>query len=99
MKIQNVALLGAGAVGSYFIWGLSDKLGERFSVIASGDRKERLKNEGIIINEKHYTLNVKEPSEISDVDLLLISTKYGALNEILDDIKQLVSKKLLLSAF
>ena len=25
MKIQSVAILGAGAVGSYVIWGLSQK--------------------------------------------------------------------------
>ena len=25
MKIQSVAVLGAGAVGSYVIWGLSEK--------------------------------------------------------------------------
>lgn len=92
MKMEKIALLGAGAVGAYFIWGLSEKLGENFMVIASGERKERLQKEGIIINEKHYTLNVKEPSEVSDLDLLLVSTKYGALTDTLDDIKQMVSE-------
>ena len=58
MKIQNVALVGAGAIGAYFIWGLSEKLGEHLTVIASG---ERLKKEGIVINDKRYDLNVKEP--------------------------------------
>ncbi len=92
MKIQNVALVGAGAIGAYFIWGLADKLGEHFSVIASGERKQRLAKEGIVINDKLYALNVKEPCEVSGIDLLLISTKYGALPEILDDIKQMVSE-------
>lgn len=91
MKIQNVALVGAGAIGAYFIWGLADKLVEHFCVIANGERKDRLKKEGIVINDKHYDLNVKEPCEVSDIDLLLISTKYGALPQILDDIKQMVS--------
>lgn len=92
MNIQKVALLGAGAVGAYFILGLSEKLGDNFIVVATGERKERLKKDGIIINDKHYHLNVKEPSEVTDIDLLLVSTKYGALTDTLDDIRQLVSE-------
>ena len=29
-KIETVAILGAGAVGSYFIYGLNEKFGEDF---------------------------------------------------------------------
>ena len=35
MKIKSVAVLGAGAVGSYVIWGLSEKKDIRLGVIAS----------------------------------------------------------------
>lgn len=93
MEIRKVALVGAGAIGAYFIWGLAEKLGENLCVIASGKRKERLQKDGIMINDKHYELNVKEPSEVSDADLILISTKYGALPSILDDISLMVSEK------
>lgn len=43
MKIEKVAVLGAGAVGSYVIWGLSQKKEIRLGVIAEGERAERLK--------------------------------------------------------
>ena len=35
MEIKSVAVLGAGAVGSYVIWGLSEKSGRQnnFSVL------------------------------------------------------------------
>ena len=59
MKINKVALLGAGAVGAYFIWGLSEKMGNNFCVAAKGERKERLEKNGIIINGKQYFFNVK----------------------------------------
>ena len=36
MIIKSVAVLGAGAVGSYVIWGLSEKKDIRLGVIASG---------------------------------------------------------------
>lgn len=42
MKIETVAIIGAGAIGGYFIWGLSDKLGDNLWVIAVGERKARL---------------------------------------------------------
>lgn len=92
MKITKVALLGAGAVGAYFIWGLNNLLGENFAVIASGERKERLIKEGLIINEKHYELNVKTPEEAEAVDLLLISSKYDALDGMMDDIQLMTGK-------
>ncbi len=38
MKMQTVAVLGAGAVGSYVIWGLADKPGIRLGVLAEGER-------------------------------------------------------------
>ena len=79
MKIQSVALLGAGAVGAYFIYGMSEKMGEKFCVVAEGERYNRLKENGIIINEKKYELNVKTPEEAAGADLLLISTKYDGL--------------------
>lgn len=84
--IQTVALLGAGAVGSYFINGLTRKLGENLWVIAKGERKERLEKEGLIINGTHFPVHVKTPELAKGVDLLLISVKYGALEESLDDI-------------
>lgn len=34
MKIQSVAVLGAGAVGSYVIWGLSERKDIKLGVIA-----------------------------------------------------------------
>jgi len=93
MRIKKVALLGAGAVGAYFIWGLSEKMGENFCVIAKSARKERLEREGLIINEKKYILNVKTPEEAVDVDLLLISSKQDALPELMEDIKTIVKEE------
>ena len=93
MNIKKVALLGAGAVGAYFIWGLSEKLGENFCVIARGQRKERLEKEGLVINGEHFQINVKEPEEVEDIDLLLVSSKQDALAEALGDIKSIVSDK------
>ena len=49
MKIKTVAVLGAGAVGSYVIWGLSRRKDIRLGVLAEGKRAEKLKK-GCTIN-------------------------------------------------
>ncbi|MBU5470426.1 MAG: 2-dehydropantoate 2-reductase [Lachnospiraceae bacterium] len=94
MKINSVAILGAGAVGSYVIWGLMESGvtdSVRLGVIAQGERAERLKK-GIIINDKVYNPEVWTPEEAQGVDLLIVSVKYGALTQAVTDIKKIVSK-------
>ena len=86
MIIKSVAVLGAGAVGSYVIWGLSEKKDIRLGVIASGERAKRLKNKGCKINDTVYHPEVWTPEEAHDVDFLIVSLKYGALPGALDDI-------------
>ena len=54
MEIKSVALLGAGAVGSYIIWGLSKLPDIKFGIIAAGSRAARLRDEGCIINNVTY---------------------------------------------
>ncbi|MDD5866747.1 MAG: 2-dehydropantoate 2-reductase [Lachnospiraceae bacterium] len=90
-SIRTCALIGAGAVGSYFIYCLSDKMKENFSVVASGDRAKRLKT-GIVINGKTYYPNIKRPEEVHGVDLLLVAVKYRALESILPDLTTIIDK-------
>jgi 2-dehydropantoate 2-reductase len=44
-----------------------------------------------VINGKTYTFPVKTADEAGKVDLVLIATKYGAIADILNDVKKLVS--------
>ena len=59
MEIKSAALIGVGAVGSYFAYGLPAKLGDHFCVIASGKRKERLEQEGIYINDERCEMSTE----------------------------------------
>ena len=86
MQIKSVAVLGAGAVGSYVIWGLSSRKDIRLAVIAEGPRAERLKQQGITINGTTYRPQVWTPQEANGVDLLVVALKYGALPGALDSI-------------
>ena len=86
MQIKSVAVLGAGAVGSYVIWGLSSRKDIRLAVIAEGPRAERLKQQGSTINGTTYRPQVWTPQEANGVDLLVVALKYGALPGALDSI-------------
>ena len=91
MKIETVAILGAGAIGSYFIYGFSATPDIDFCLIAKGERKERLEKEGLCINGKIYKPRVKTSEEAKGVDLLLVSTKYNGLHDALEDIRTVVA--------
>ena len=90
MKIQSVAILGAGAVGSYVIWGLSQKTDIRLGVLAEGKRAERLSQEGCLINGTVYRPEVWNPGDAGEIDLLIVSLKYGSLPGALESIKAMV---------
>ena len=88
MKIKKTALMGAGAVGSYFILGMTGKEDIDFCLVAEGERAERLSKEGVIINGREYRPPVVSPEEASGADLLLIATKYDALRDSLSAIRR-----------
>lgn len=92
MEIKTVALIGAGAVGSYFVAGLKERLGENLWVIAEGERKERLEKEGLWINGQQIIPCVKTPQEAAGADLILVSVKYGALKGILSWIETIADE-------
>ncbi len=88
--IKSVAILGAGAVGSYLMWGLSQKRDIELCVVASEERKKRFESNGFVINDCLYRPVVKTPKEAHGVDLLIVSVKYNALEAALTDIKEIV---------
>ena len=76
MNIKKVAVLGAGAVGSYVIWGLSNNKNITLGVVADGERNERLKTQGLMINGTKYTPQVWTPEEAHNVDRIFKIRKF-----------------------
>ena len=64
MEIKHAALIGLGAMGSFFAPRMEAHLGrEHFQVVASGSRKERLERDGVTINGVNYKFSVRTPEE------------------------------------
>ena len=92
MEIKTVAVLGAGAVGLYVIWGLSEREGIRLGIVAEGERADRLKRDGCIINNVTYRTEVWSPEEACGADLLIVALKYGALPGTIETICRVVKE-------
>lgn len=91
MEIRSAALIGAGAVGAFFIRELSEKLGDNFCIIAEGERAQRLRDEGLILNGQQVRPNVCSPEEAAGADLILVATKYNGLPQILDSLRHMTA--------
>lgn len=91
MEMKTAALIGAGAVGAFFIRGLSDALGDSFCVIARGERAERLRKDGLLINGEQVFPNVCSPEEAAGADLILIATKYSGLPDVIGDLQHMTA--------
>ena len=95
MKIRSAAVLGAGAVGAYFVYGLMGKKDLDFCVVADGDRKLRLERDGITVDDgkevRALRPQIRTPQEARGVDLLLVAVKYTALEAALEDIRQIAA--------
>lgn len=92
-EIKKAAVVGAGAVGSYVLWGLREKLGRGLCMIAEGERAERLKKYGIIANGDKLDIPVRTPEEAGaggGPDLLVVALKYGSLRGALPQIAKAV---------
>ncbi len=59
--------------------GISSLDDVELGVIAEGERAERIKNEGCLINDKVYHPQVWTPKEAKKADLLVVALKYNAL--------------------
>lgn len=92
MEFKKIALIGAGAVGAYFIYGFSGLKDIDFCLVAEGERYEKLKRDGITINDTLYHPQIRTPEEAKGAELLLICTKYQGLRGTLDMIETIVDK-------
>ena len=89
--IHKVAILGAGAMGAYFASRFFDTPGFSTVLIATGQRLEKLKQNGIVVNEKPYFIPSISPDEAgSPVDLVIVALKHQHLKEAVRDLCKLV---------
>lgn len=92
-SIKKVSIIGTGAIGATFASTIHDHIGNDLRIIASGERYDRYKKDGFIINGKTYNFNYVKPEEtVEKADLLLIAVKYHHLDQVNKDIQKHVGE-------
>ncbi len=91
---MKVALIGAGAVGGYYIWGFENarSYDRQFTVIADGSRLERLAKHGVKVNGTVYHPAVKSPEDAGIQDVVIVSVKGNTLRSALPLLPPLVGE-------
>lgn len=83
MQIQNIAIMGAGAVGALYAYKLQKALGqEHVRLIADAKRKQRYDRDGFILNGETVRFTTVTPdTETGPADLIILATKNLQLDE------------------
>ena len=87
-SFNRIAVIGAGAMGSIYAAKFFEMDKDSISIVAKGERYERLKTQGLIVNDKHYALpvvGVEEKTPFSD--LIIVAVKHHHLPEAIQDMK------------
>lgn len=92
--ISKVAILGAGAMGAFFASKFFDVGDISTSLVARGQRYDRLKSQGLVVNGKKYSVPVSHPDEVTPpADLIIVALKNHHLPGAVNDLKNLVGEQ------
>jgi 2-dehydropantoate 2-reductase len=92
--IETISIIGAGALGGAYASFFHDMDNHCVSFIASGDRFERLRREGLIVNGKLYNIPVFTPEDIlPDSDLIIVAVKHNQLNDVVREMRNRVGRE------
>jgi len=89
--IKKVAIIGAGALGAAYAGLLFDMDSQSVAFVAAGERRERLMQQGLIVNGRRYDVPVITPEDSSPpADLVIVAVKYHHLDDAIREMKMRV---------
>jgi 2-dehydropantoate 2-reductase len=90
-SIKTISIIGAGALGAAYGALLYDMDMRSVSFVAGGDRFQRLRKEGLIVNGKRYIISVVQPEDMSaPADLIIVAVKYHHLDNAIRNMRNRV---------
>lgn len=96
-SIERVSVIGAGAMGAFYASKFFDMDRSCISLIARGERADRLMEQGLIVNNKHYSMPVVRPEDKSpSSDLIIVAVKHHHLPEAIQDMKNRIGESSLI---
>ena len=90
---STIAILGAGAMGAVYASRFSTMDPASIAFVAAGERADRLRREGVIVNDTPYAIPVLTPdAPPAPADLILVALKYHHLEAALPMIAPFVGE-------
>jgi len=92
--IKSISIIGAGALGAVYGSIFYEMDRDCVSFIASGERLERLRGEGVVVNDRPYFIPVLPPGGPSPpADLMVIAVKHHHLDAAIGEMKSRIGPK------
>jgi 2-dehydropantoate 2-reductase len=96
-SIKTVSIIGAGALGAVYAAMLYDMDPGCVTFVARGERAERLRRKGVIVNGKPYHIPVLTAEDRAvPADLVIVAVKYQHLDDGIRDMKNRVGAETLI---
>ncbi len=90
-EIRKVAILGAGALGAFYASKFLSMPQFITTLIATGQRAVKLKENGLTVNGKHFPITTVGPTkECAPVDLIIVALKHHQLATAAPDLHELI---------
>ena len=88
---KNIGVIGAGSVGSVLISHLFPAYPDNFYLLATGNRAERMRKNGLSINDQTLKPQIySDRAQNVSLDLLIVAVKSYSLDSVIDDIRPLI---------
>ncbi len=82
--VTRISIIGLGAMGASYAAKLHDTPGTTVSVIAQGERADRLRRDGVVVNGVRHDFTLLAPDQATEpADLLIVGVKHPQLAEAL----------------
>ncbi|MCL2736228.1 MAG: ketopantoate reductase family protein [Propionibacteriaceae bacterium] len=86
--MTRISIIGLGAMGASYAAKLHGVPDTQIRVIASGERAERLRRDGVIVNGVRHDFEVVSPDQdLPAADLVIVGVKYTGFVQALEDIR------------
>jgi len=96
-SIETISIIGAGALGAVYAAMLYDMDPRSVAFVAGGERAERLRREGVVVNGKSYHIPVLTPDDLSaPCDLVIVAVKDQHLDQAIANMKNRVGDQTLI---
>jgi len=92
-RLERVVVCGVGAVGSVVAARLHDLDPACVSVLAGGERRERLQRDGLTVNGRRFHVRCVAPGDPAPpADLLVVAVKHHHLDAAVEDMRSVVGE-------